>query len=108
MTPALRDSWGAWASALVCLQCAMAGLQCAMACPQCAMACPVMIVAANDDVCRCGAQTLSDNLLLYSYQQWESKEDFYDYIKSDTVQPLAEYIKENVRRSAANARISAL
>ena len=46
----------------------------------------------------CGAQTLSDNLILYSYQQWESKEDFYEYIKSDTVQPLAEYIKENVRR----------
>ena len=42
------------------------------------------------------AQTLTDNLLLYSYQQWESKEDFYEHIKSKAVEPLAEYIKDKV------------
>ena len=44
------------------------------------------------------AQTLTDNLLLYSYQQWESKQDFYEHIKSKAVEPLAEYVKDKVRR----------
>ena len=46
--------------------------------------------------CSCAAQTLTDNLLLYSYQQWESAEAFYEHIKSKTVAPLAEYVKDKV------------
>jgi len=41
------------------------------------------------------SKTLTDNLILYSYQEWESKQDFYEHIKSKAVEPLAEYIKEN-------------
>jgi len=51
---------------------------------------------ATADMRVCAAQTLTDNLLLYSYQQWESKQDFYEHIKSKAVQPLAEYVKDKV------------
>lgn len=32
--------------------------------------------------------------------EWESKQDFYEHIKSKAVEPLAEYIKENVRAAS--------